>query len=397
MVSGNRNTDPSVHFIGTTDLQDLMIRTNNLQRILIGADGNIQFGTQSQPTDLNVNGNANLTGVIKALGGAQFGDQPDYATFSSSGDLRFFGAADYLVSANRHVFRAAEDEDIGLYYDGSSSQLKITGDAATSLFSIHYTSGNSSFTGNVGIGIAASSAQALNVKGNTALDGNAFVSGNVGIGIAATTTEALTVKGNTDLDGNADISGSLGIGTAATATEALSVIGNSNFDGDASFSGEIGVGGENADPSNYTLYVNGRLRSNGINELSDRRMKRNIASLDGALASVLRLRGVHYEWQREAYPALNLPSGKQIGLIAQEVERVVPEVVLTDAEGTKSVEYSHIVPLLIEAMKEQQATIEQQARSLEEMRAELEGLRQVVGRVVREKGGELRLTRADQK
>lgn len=54
---------------------------------------------------------------------------------------------------------------------------------------------------------------------------------------------------------------------------------------------------------------------------------------------------------------MEFDSTLQHGLIAQELEKVVPELVHTDAEGWKSIEYSHLVPLLIESIKEQQAVI----------------------------------------
>ncbi len=60
--------------------------------------------------------------------------------------------------------------------------------------------------------------------------------------------------------------------------------------------------------------------------------------------------GVHAEF--------NFPEGKQIGVIAQDVEKIVPELVQTAADGIKSVDYVKMIPVLIEAMKEQQKMID---------------------------------------
>jgi len=64
------------------------------------------------------------------------------------------------------------------------------------------------------------------------------------------------------------------------------------------------------------------------------------------------LRGVNYKWRADDYPEMNFEDGVQLGVIAQEIEAVFPEVVQTDNAGYKSVEYSHLVPALIEAIKD---------------------------------------------
>ena len=70
------------------------------------------------------------------------------------------------------------------------------------------------------------------------------------------------------------------------------------------------------------------------------------------------LRGVQFEWNLEEYPDNGFREGKQIGLIAQEVEEVLPELVRTDNDGYKSLEYEKITAVLVEAIKEQQKQIE---------------------------------------
>ncbi|MCB9190050.1 MAG: tail fiber domain-containing protein [Flavobacteriales bacterium] len=110
--------------------------------------------------------------------------------------------------------------------------------------------------------------------------------------------------------------------------------------------------------SSYTLIVNGRLKTTGINETSDARLKKNVTSIANALDMVKQLDGVTYNWKDEEYPDMGLNNEKQFGLIAQEVEKIIPELVRTDEDGWKSIEYTHMVPVLIEAIKEQQKTID---------------------------------------
>jgi len=85
-----------------------------------------------------------------------------------------------------------------------------------------------------------------------------------------------------------------------------------------------------------------------ITAYSDKRLKRNIETISDPLDIVTKLRGVKFE-----------KDGRHsTGVIAQEVEEVLPEVVHTDAEGMKSVAYGNVVGVLIEAIKDQQAQID---------------------------------------
>jgi len=121
--------------------------------------------------------------------------------------------------------------------------------------------------------------------------------------------------------------------------------------------GNIGIGLLN--PS-YKLHVNGAIRTLAINETSDVRMKKDISNLSNSLGKVMKMRGVSYNWRTDEFPETDFENGLQYGMIAQELEKIIPELVETDSEGWKSIEYSHLVPLLIEAIKEQQAIINQQ-------------------------------------
>src|SRR5262249_10153961 len=98
--------------------------------------------------------------------------------------------------------------------------------------------------------------------------------------------------------------------------------------------------------------------SSDFADYSDARYKQNIATLENALEAVQRLRGVTFEWRREEFPKMAFRAGRQVGFLAQEVEEVLPEVVRTNADGYKTVAYGKVVPLLVEAMKQQQAQID---------------------------------------
>ncbi|RMG76308.1 MAG: tail fiber domain-containing protein [Bacteroidetes bacterium] len=118
--------------------------------------------------------------------------------------------------------------------------------------------------------------------------------------------------------------------------------------------GNVGIG---TNAPTYKLHVNGRIRTTNINETSDIRYKKDIEKITGALEKVLKMNGVYYNWKTEEYPQAGFDTTRQVGVIAQEMEKILPEVVNTDEEGYKSVEYSKLVAVLIEAMKEQQKQI----------------------------------------
>ncbi|MCP3942524.1 MAG: tail fiber domain-containing protein [Desulfobacteraceae bacterium] len=129
--------------------------------------------------------------------------------------------------------------------------------------------------------------------------------------------------------------------------------------------GNIGVGTKN--PS-YKLDVNGIVRAHNVSA-SDARWKTNINTMENALEKISKLRGVTYEWIDSSRGA-----GNQIGVIAQEVEAVFPEVVSTDNEGYKSVAYSQLVAPLIEAVKTLKAENDQLKQALAKINTKLEKL-----------------------
>ncbi|MFH1724085.1 MAG: tail fiber domain-containing protein [Elusimicrobiota bacterium] len=87
-------------------------------------------------------------------------------------------------------------------------------------------------------------------------------------------------------------------------------------------------------------------------------MKKDVETISGALEAVRRLRGVRFDWRTDEPAAMGYPEGRQVGLIGQEVEAVMPEIVRTGQDGYKSLDYSKMVPVLVEAIKEQQAQID---------------------------------------
>jgi trimeric autotransporter adhesin len=105
------------------------------------------------------------------------------------------------------------------------------------------------------------------------------------------------------------------------------------------------------------VQINGQLIMSSGSSLSDRRLKKNIEPLKSSLGKVMHLQGVSYEWREEENAGRGFNKDRQIGLIAQDVEAVIPELIHTDSEGYKALAYDKVVPVLIEAIKEQQGMI----------------------------------------
>lgn len=100
---------------------------------------------------------------------------------------------------------------------------------------------------------------------------------------------------------------------------------------------------------------------------SDARLKQNVTGLGYGLNQLLRLRPVSWRWKTE-------PEGKlQLGLVAQEVEGVMPELVTRGEDATEplGLNYMALLPVMVKAAQEQQAQIREQQRQIEQLRAQL--------------------------
>jgi hypothetical protein len=108
--------------------------------------------------------------------------------------------------------------------------------------------------------------------------------------------------------------------------------------------------------SGGAIYSAGGVTAPSFIYSSDESLKANVTLLNNALEKVKQLEGVSFNWKNTGRA--------DIGLIAQDVEKVIPEIVHTNEEGLKSVEYGNLVAILIEAVKEQQEEIDSQYKEI---------------------------------
>jgi hypothetical protein len=126
------------------------------------------------------------------------------------------------------------------------------------------------------------------------------------------------------------------------------------------------------------LTINGDLYYTGaFGHSSDIRLKTNLVNIESGLKLIKSIKGYYFDWNELAINDFEYPERKQIGFIAQELEELIPELVSTGPKGYKSVDYTKITPVLVEAIKEQQQIIEEQKdkiSNLEERLTEIEKL-----------------------
>jgi hypothetical protein len=137
-------------------------------------------------------------------------------------------------------------------------------------------------------------------------------------------------------------------------------------------SGDVGIG--TGSPASK-LHVNGNVTATcGVLTCSDVRYKR----VDGELVRVTdaldQLRAVYYHWDRQRFPEKGFSEERQIGIIAQELERKFPELVHTDREGYKTVDYARFSVVLLQGIKEQQVQL---AAMNEQLSAQEEKIRRL--------------------
>jgi trimeric autotransporter adhesin len=105
-----------------------------------------------------------------------------------------------------------------------------------------------------------------------------------------------------------------------------------------------GMVGINTDTPSYPLDVDGSIRAGGIYTLSDARLKSSIEKIDTALEKIRAINGYSFTWKKDGKPDL--------GLLAQEVEKIFADAVKTDIDGKKAVQYTALIAPIIEAIHE---------------------------------------------
>jgi len=333
------------------------ISTNSSERMRITAAGNVGIGTTSPSEKLHVDGNVIVTYNNSFQGINSIGNKAILARVSpTTGIINY---AEYATATNLNGFVLGSDD------------ARVKGDIATdSLDFITNTSSrmfiNSS--GNVGIG-TTSPTDKLAVDGNISIFSanklyNGSAADSAGISFPSNVVRIDGYSGITFNSSTTNIgsqtermritnSGNVGIGTTGPSYK-LDVVGDARIT-----SGSLGVGvAPNA--------TDGRIdASNDIvaYSTSDQRLKENVTPIENALEKVKTLTGVEFDWKEETAHVHGY-HGHDVGIIAQDVQAVLPEAVRTNDSGYLSVRYEKMIALLIEANKELAARVEELEKKL---------------------------------
>jgi hypothetical protein len=398
---------------GTKDYVPLWLSKTGLgSSIMFQSSGKVGIGTTTPAATLDVNGTVNAaTGY--SLGGG---------LFVSGAKL---GNAFVGIEAGNATMTGVSNAAVG--YVAFTNNTTGTFNAA---FGEAALNANTTGTENAALG---SGALELNTTGgaNTASGWASLINNTIGSYNTGTGNEALyfnttggfnTASGTSALQQNTtgsnntasgylsllwNTTGSLdtGLGAGAgpdsksnnlsyaTAVGAGAVVSQSNalvLGGPLGSGANVNVGIGTATPSNVFTIAQGagQAIADGWSTYSSRRWKTNIQTLDGALGKVEHLRGVSYE--------LKANGKREVGVIAEEVGAVVPEVVTWDKNGTdaQGVDYSRLTALLIEATKEQQALIQQQQEQIAQLMSQVKTI-QASLKTRGRNGSEIRTVNAD--
>ena len=361
-----------------------------------GEDATIKIGTQGTQTRAFLAG-VHGTSVVGQAVAVDDAGQLGVSTFGS-GSLLDADTVDGLqASAFAPVVGGSYVAKLGDTMVGTLTLSPVSGAALTTT------------SGNVGIGTATPGAQ-LEVNGDILLSrGEDRVIGTPDVAAGSGKDVIVQAGGNLVHDlyahwggelilraGNANISGSTGCPNKSPYNNSLIIKAGDNVFGDnvdeyfvcseyrngdiifyagdgqpevariVGNTGYVGIGTE--DPADK-LHVAGDVRVGGgttgcVKDAdgtviagtcsSDARLKKNIRPLPEMLDRVARLTPVYFNWRSDEFPERALGDEVQLGLIAQEVQRVVPELVVADEDGFLRVGYSQLPLLLLQALKEQQ-------------------------------------------
>ncbi len=118
LLGGNSGTSAIANHIGTNDFEDLVFKSDSVERMRMKASGNIGIGTISPSTSLEI------------FGDFRTGDGSNYAQVTGGGDLFFKGTGDYLVGPNRYAFRYQLNENFGLMFNALDTRYEFLNSSA---------------------------------------------------------------------------------------------------------------------------------------------------------------------------------------------------------------------------------------------------------------------------
>jgi hypothetical protein len=420
-LAGNSNAT-STSKMGTTNFQNLRIVTNNVTRMFLNTNGNIGINTWAPRAPIHVDGRNKDTGIysIARLYGIVGVDTTPSASIVRVRTWPAVSAGVYGRSNNVGVY--GESDAVGVMGLGTRNVTNGIGVLGIAQFGSGVT-GVSDGTGVTGSGLfsgVTGESRNIAVRGISPLEltpgdgigvlGEGYAAGIKGRGVLhavyATALNFDTSKGvygsgrygvygvgvNTtggDFPGpGVGLYGVGATGVYGTTTTSFNDAVRADARGAAASWGvyatstnSYGIFASSDNINSYAAYFSGNTFATGSYLGSDERLKKDIQPLQNGLATINQLRPKFYEFKQEGnYAKMNLPNGVQLGLIAQDVEKVLPHLVktsdypigkikademrngktpktvdektATETIEIKAINYLAIIPILIKAMQE---------------------------------------------
>lgn len=397
-ITGNTGTKPNVNFLGTIDIQPLKIKTGNVERFDFTTNGRLRSynsGSAEEPTYSWDSSNGQNMGMFKVL--------PGIIGFSTGGQERLRIPNDNQIQATRRgsnlvpFYSFYDDPDTGIYCSGLNQLGFATNGIerfkVPNAFQVHAASNGTaalpfySWSADTNMGIYRIGTDVLGFS-TTAIERMRITDlGKIGIGVNPRAKLDIVSDIDTEDVLYAEFASGLNSSKAAgnfynrsNVTASSGVIGK----------GFYGVYGETtALGTGYGGYFIGDVHTTGAYSLvSDKRFKTNIVELSAEksmLKKVMQLSAKSYNWRAEEFPGMAFdPKKKSFGFIAQELKEIFPELVdsssipdpkvkrgprdeIKSASGYYSINYTGLIPILTEAIQEQQRIINSQEERISKL------------------------------
>ena len=312
-LSGNNNASSSSK-LGTTNATPLRLFTNNTERIRIDALGRVGIGTSTPSNKLQVAGTSLFTSLLTV----------------SNGGIVVKNTAGTALDANGSLYGiSSQGGSYGVF--GYSLNGKGIFGSSTYTYGV-YGVGHQA-------GVYGSSTDTYGVRG-VGFKAGVYGSADYGEGVYGTCTNGAGVYGEgtnygvlgTNSSSASGFANNAGVVGQSTLTSGIGVYGYADAAGGAGVYGysavSYGISATTGDPNGYAAYFDGAVFTTGTYQGSDSLLKQNIVDLKSALDIIRELHPKSYTFRQEGnFKMMHLPQGKHYGLIAQDVEKVLPAIV----------------------------------------------------------------------
>lgn len=250
-------------------------------------------------------------------------------------------------------------------------------------------------TGNLLINTTTDNGNILQVNGNGWYSGTIFTTADISVGSHGVFGSHLNVGSHIDVGSHVNIGTDLTVNNNANINNDLNinnnlnVNNNSNFNGTSNFSGTVTVNdlfanntmgvGVSSVTAGYVFEVAGSALASVAWNTSDARYKKSIKEISNVSDKLFSISSKSYEFRKDEFKEKRFDDKLHFGFIAQEIEKVYPNLVNKDNKGYYAVNYIEFIPLLLQALKEEDQKINLLQNELNELKSKLTVLEKTTG------------------